>query len=159
MTTRALPIHTKPHDAGWTDERIARLIDLWIRGFTAAQIMRDLGGGVTRSAICGKVRRLNLPPRAVPERKPPAPRKPRTRAKPKLRVVRPPQPVLPPPVPFVAAPESVEPLMIGLLDLTEHTCKYPINDRHPYLFCGHPTRENSPYCQAHHLRCNTGIPK
>lgn len=46
--------------SGWTDERLERLKTLWLQGHSAEQIACDLGGGVTRSAICGKVWRLGL---------------------------------------------------------------------------------------------------
>lgn len=44
----------------WTDERLERMKTLWLQGHSAEQIACDLGGGVTRSAICGKVWRLGL---------------------------------------------------------------------------------------------------
>jgi GcrA cell cycle regulator len=43
----------------WTDERIELLKKLWCDGFSAAHIAAELGG-VTRSAVLGKVYRLGL---------------------------------------------------------------------------------------------------
>ena len=43
----------------WTDDRVARLRELWGAGQSASQIATDLGG-VTRNAVIGKVHRLGL---------------------------------------------------------------------------------------------------
>ncbi|WP_421729123.1 GcrA family cell cycle regulator [Brevundimonas sp.] len=44
----------------WTDDRIGRLKTLWLEGRTADFISRDLGCGISRSAVLGKVYRLGL---------------------------------------------------------------------------------------------------
>ncbi len=49
---------------GWTDERVEILKNLWAKGLTASQIALELGEGVTRNAVIGKVHRLKLAPRA-----------------------------------------------------------------------------------------------
>lgn len=49
----------------WTDDRISRLRILWTQGLTAAQIAKQLGGGLTRNAVIGKRIRLGLPDRAI----------------------------------------------------------------------------------------------
>ncbi len=49
---------------GWTDERVEILKKLWAKGLTASQIALELGEGVTRNAVIGKVHRLKLAPRA-----------------------------------------------------------------------------------------------
>jgi len=46
--------------SAWTEDRTGRLKTLWLEGRSAAQIARDLGDGVTRSAVLGKVHRLGL---------------------------------------------------------------------------------------------------
>ena len=52
-------------DVGWTDERVARLKKLWSEtGKSAAEIARELGGGLSRNAVIGKVHRLGLSGRA-----------------------------------------------------------------------------------------------
>ncbi len=50
---------------GWTEERVARLCDLWGRGVSAADIARDLGG-IHRNAVIGKVMSLRLGDRREP---------------------------------------------------------------------------------------------
>ncbi len=43
----------------WTDERVERLKELWNeQGFSGSECAKELGGGVTREAVIGKVRRL-----------------------------------------------------------------------------------------------------
>lgn len=50
----------------WTDERVERLSTLWLEGRSASQIAAELGEGVSRNAVIGKVHRLGLSGRAVP---------------------------------------------------------------------------------------------
>ena len=70
---------------GWTDERVETLKKLWMEGLSASQIAGELGQGVTRNAVIGKVHRLklsarakptNTAPRARPAAPRPAPRRP-----------------------------------------------------------------------------------
>jgi len=49
----------------WTDERIERLKELWLKGMTASQIADELGG-VSRNAVIGKAHRLGLQARPSP---------------------------------------------------------------------------------------------
>lgn len=60
---------------GWTDERVEQLIALWTEGRSASECAAIIGGfehcaDRGRSAICGKVHRLNLKPRTVATRAP-----------------------------------------------------------------------------------------
>lgn len=48
------------HAGGWTEPRISILKLLWADGLSASQIAAELGGGVTRSGVIGKVHRLKL---------------------------------------------------------------------------------------------------
>jgi GcrA cell cycle regulator len=48
----------------WNDERIEVLKKLWAEGLSASQIACRIGGGCSRSAICGKVHRLGLASRS-----------------------------------------------------------------------------------------------
>ena len=52
--------------AGWTEDRVGALKKLWLEGQSASQIAKQLGGGVTRNAVIGKVHRLGLSGRATP---------------------------------------------------------------------------------------------
>ena len=50
----------------WTDERVELLSKLWQDGRSASQIAGELGLGVTRNAVIGKVHRLGLAGRPKP---------------------------------------------------------------------------------------------
>ena len=50
----------------WTDERIERLKELWMKGETASAIAVELGEGVSRNAVIGKAHRLGLQARPSP---------------------------------------------------------------------------------------------
>ena len=43
----------------WTDEKVAKLKELWGKGNTASQIA-EIIGGLSRNAVIGKAHRLNL---------------------------------------------------------------------------------------------------
>ena len=58
----------------WTDERVETLKKLWMEGLSASQIAGELGEGVTRNAVIGKVHRLKLSGRAKSVNAAPRPR-------------------------------------------------------------------------------------
>lgn len=136
---------------GWTEERVEKLKALWAEGLSASQVATKLGG-VTRSAVIGKVLRLKLDGRD----KPSVPRAPRKRApeRPiKLRVVgptvfhdaeaRPPRAVPP--------PGTEGPGRVTLLDAKPRDCRWPIGDPQAddFTFCGAHAEEGHPYCGDH----------
>jgi hypothetical protein len=43
-----------------TDERIAYVAERWSQGITARQIAQELGGGISHSAVMGKIHRLGI---------------------------------------------------------------------------------------------------
>jgi GcrA cell cycle regulator len=45
----------------WKSSKVRLLETLWAKGLSASQVGKQLG--CSRSAVCGKVDRLNLPPR------------------------------------------------------------------------------------------------
>lgn len=47
--------------AEWTPERVQTMLTLWREGHSASEIAKELGGGITRSAVCGKAWRLRNP--------------------------------------------------------------------------------------------------
>lgn len=53
---------------------------------------------------------------------------------------------------------DVTALIGSLLDLNEHTCRWPIGDplKPNFGFCGRHSIEGSPYCAAHHDRAYLG---
>ena len=165
------------NSVNWTDERVERLKKLWAEGLSASQIAAQLGG-VSRNAVIGKVHRLSLPGRAkaggnaAPNRaqKRPAavPQRPATYAA-QPRAAAPSRPVARPvgatmvkedveaevfeAVDYVPAKNVVVPISrkIGLTELTERTCKWPMGDplKDDFCFCGAEAPDTSPYCKYH----------
>lgn len=52
----------------WTDERAALITRLHLDGCSASEIVKQLGGGVSRSAVIGKLRRLGVVRTSSPQR-------------------------------------------------------------------------------------------
>lgn len=44
----------------WTPERIERLTELWLEGYSGTEIARIMGGGLNRNKVIGKVHRMGL---------------------------------------------------------------------------------------------------
>jgi GcrA cell cycle regulator len=139
----------------WTDERVSVLKNLWAEGLSASQIAKQLGGGVTRNAVIGKVHRLGLAGRATPSRPPKRPvrmARPRNVASPTPRA----RTATTPSVPLVPAAPPLEPLrredgsVTTVLNLNERTCKWPIGDpaEQGFAFCGRQSCAG-PYCTEH----------
>ena len=134
---------------GWDNIRVEVLSRLWLDGLSASQIARELGGGVTRNAVVGKVHRLGLSGRAVPA----SPRAIALRFR-RPNAVQAPKTPRPAPAPKVqaapAACASEEPgLIASVLDLHAHCCKWPIGDPKSasFSFCGR--HADGPYCADH----------
>lgn len=143
----------------WTDERVELLKKLWADGLSASQIAGELGG-ITRNAVIGKVHRLGLSGRAKsPSSSVPRQRKPRTSHM--MRVARPAMRgntalALAFETDLDVQPDTIENIVpIGqrrtLLELNEHTCRWPIGDpsTNEFFFCGGPPITTLPYCAYH----------
>jgi len=165
----------------WTNKREDMLRALWADGNSARQCAIVLGGGITRNAVIGKVYRLQLPPRKTVT---PKPRKrawsDESRAAMSLKMTvrnlsrkRPVETeeviadrvVLPTPAAFTPAPEAARgdawtalpgTTPIGMMALSQDTCRWPIGDELPFTFCGCSVATGSVYC-AEHRRRGTGI--
>ena len=157
----------------WTDERVTLLTRLWNEGHTASQIAEQFGD-ITRNAVIGKVHRLGLSGRAAASRFRAARIRVRSRAhqvrgaaaagyatqgntalkadtdampatwaapaqRPVLRTVEQP-----------AAEEAAGPV-VGLLELKEDSCRWPIGhpDQPGFGFCGCKKANDGPYCERH----------
>lgn len=135
----------------WTEERISTLKKLWLDGLSASQVARQLGG-VTRSAVIGKVHRLGLTGRVAPSQpaRPAfkAPRPPRRTATARSRETRRVVPAEPEAEPHM--PREEEPGAATLLTLGAHMCKWPIGDPESdgFTFCGRRSSDG-PYCSEH----------
>lgn len=141
----------------WTDESVAELKILWCdKGASASVVAQMLsqkfGGYVTRNSVIGKVNRLGLSHpeckiavAALQKKAKPVVKKSLTTQLPKIPVFL---PVEPEPV-----NEPDDSRRIGLLDLRETTCRFPIGDprQEGFGYCGEPSPfGGSPYCEFHH---------
>jgi GcrA cell cycle regulator len=130
----------------WTDDGVALLRRLWAEGVTAAVIGQRLGG-LSRSAVLGKVFRLRLDAEGgaagrieqpscekdVPTR--------RRKHQPRRRIV--------------AAPAPTPPGRLTLFELTNETCRWPSGRRGKIFFCGvaqADVAQGIPYCRLHMRR-------
>jgi GcrA cell cycle regulator len=150
----------------WTDERIETLAKLWLGGLSASRIAAELGAGISRNAVIGKVHRLGLAGRAKAAT-PTTATTPRTRAKPAQRAATPRNSapavrgntalqiaeemvvhVAPRPVEHVIVP-LCEP--VSLIDLREAMCRWPIGDpqQPDFRFCGAKSPTGASYCEGH----------
>ena len=170
-----------PVESPWTDEQVDTLKDLWSQGLSAGEIARTMAGGYTRNAIIGKVHRLKLEKRAkVVTRKQRSAGSASAQAikatkggrkgQPKVQAIvhrvaaikaapPPPKPVgvrLPPrdPSDYETDVGVDVSSLIGIMDLTNHTCRYPHGDplKEGFGFCGKHIRQGSVYCEHHHRR-------
>jgi GcrA cell cycle regulator len=135
----------------WNEERVETLTKLWREGYSASQVARQLGG-VSRSAVIGKVHRLGLAGRDAPSR----PHSPGGRPSNRTRATaggtrRPTTPRAPrqeapvaPRINFEVGPTAT------LISLTEHGCRWPIGDPDEtgFGFCGR-LKAHGAYCAGH----------
>lgn len=163
----------------WTRSQIALLNKLWNDdGLTASQCAAVLG--VTRNAVIGKVHRENYPKRGPnrtvirrvvkwsPEAKERARLRAEARRAAKVKKLAAKAIKAPPPEVFKPAPEDLavgawSPLPnttpVSLIDLTASSCRWPVSDGAPFLFCGCQVAAGSSYCQTHkHIGTGIGTP-
>ena len=131
----------------WTEEKVAKLKELWGKGNTASQIA-EIIGGVSRNAVIGKAHRLNLSAKIKTRSKishnngvvavssdknfKKGSRKNRFRS--------------------LLLDKNFEPAKnLQLEDLNENTCKYMEGhpDEKDSSFCGRKTVEKFSYCPLH----------
>jgi GcrA cell cycle regulator len=146
----------------WTDERVELLRKLWNEGLSASQVAAELGGGITRNAVIGKIHRLGLAERAK------APSAPRPRAAKPPRAQNPARGhghlvgnvalAFAPRAHVAPAPRLDEDVVIPmservtLLELRESMCRWPMGDptTPEFRFCGAKSPTGSgPYCAYH----------
>ena len=134
----------------WNEERIEALTKMWREGLSASQVARQLGG-VSRSAVIGKVHRLGIAGRDAPARplggRPPnriratagGTRRAQTPRAPREHIVSIPR------VAFEVGPTAT------IYTLTAHACRWPIGepDKADFGFCGRLRSGHPSYCAGH----------
>jgi GcrA cell cycle regulator len=145
----------------WTEDRIETLIRLWREGHSASQVARQLGG-VSRSAVIGKVHRMGLAGRDTPSRlrTPDDHTARRDRASAGgVRRIAPGREARPGPhaarAPFDVAPTA------SIVTLTEAGCRWPIGepDKPGFGFCGRLKTGHGAYCAGHSPMATRGRAK
>jgi len=133
----------------WTDEKVAKLKELWGSGKTASQIA-EIIGGVTRNAVIGKSHRMNLSAK-IKTRKASSNQsfensleekniKNRKGRKSKFKSLI---------IEKDFEPENPK----QLEELDESSCKWPIGhpDEKAFYFCGRSSLKDFSYCKLHLL--------
>ena len=133
----------------WTEEKVAKLKELWGKGNTASQIA-EIIGGISRNAVIGKAHRLNLSAKIKTRTatsnqnfdssildKNSNSRKIR-RSKFKSLIIE-----------KDFEPENPK----QLEELDENSCKWPIGhpDEKNFYFCGRSSMKDFSYCKLHIL--------
>lgn len=133
------------NSAEWSDEKVAILKRMWADGDSASIIAAELK--TTRNAVCGKIHRLGLEGRETRERADYKPRPSKPRQATVLAFRKPTEKPIEPEVFDSAIPLEQR---RSLLQLTKHTCKWPVGHLGVpgFYFCGGKTSAG-PYCQHH----------
>jgi GcrA cell cycle regulator len=130
----------------WPEEHVAALREFISAGSfqeIATMINQRFGTNYSRNAVLGKANRLELKSAHAREKSGKRPKQEKRR-RPKQEKRRDIRPRTAP----VEAPAPIVPLGIGLLDLNDCDCHYPLGDR-PYTYCGHPRVWGKSYCAEH----------
>lgn len=140
--------------SGWTDERIETLKQMWADKGPASRIGAAIG--VSKNAVIGMRKRLDLPARREGRAPIPQPqeRKPQTFSGKRFFIAPCPKPSRKLALRPQTTSEAPAPLMLDLLDLTERTCKWPVTNAVPHRFCGHEKQSGVPYCDFHRCRAS-----
>ena len=130
----------------WTDEKVAKLKELWGKGNTASQIAEILGG-VSRNAVIGKAHRLNLSGKIVTKKGLADQKSNKTRNLNFKKVRR-------GKFKSLVIEKDFEPENPKQLEeLDENSCKWPIGhpDEKSFYFCGRSSLKDFSYCKLHLL--------
>lgn len=133
----------------WPPEREQKLVEL----APSAQQINDLAVAldVSRNAVIGKLARMRQHGVAIETNFRYVPRVGKRGAEPKPMPQMPkPRRGLPPPEPARADPTVFSMRRLTLMQLGPWTCRWPLGDAQPYLFCGNPTDPDRSYCPVHH---------
>jgi GcrA cell cycle regulator len=133
----------------WTEEKVAKLKELWGSGKTASQIA-EIIGGVSRNAVIGKSFRLNLSAK-IKTRKATSNKEFENLNQENIKTGR------------RGRKSKFKSLIIEkdfepenpkqLEELDDSTCKWPLNhpDQKDFYFCGRSSLKDFSYCKLHLL--------
>ena len=133
----------------WTDEKVAKLKELWGKGNTASQIA-EIIGGISRNAVIGKAHRLNLSAKIKTRTATNNKKFELSNAENKIKSKK-------------GRRSKFQSLIIEkdfepenpkqLEELDENSCKWPIGhpDEKSFYFCGRSSLKDFSYCKLHLL--------
>ena len=133
----------------WTEEKVAKLKELWGKGNTASQIA-EIIGGISRNAVIGKAHRLNLSAKIKTRTAPSSQNYNNSINEKNIASKR-------------GRKNKFKSLIIDkdfepenpkqLEELDEHSCKWPIGhpDEKSFYFCGRSSLKDFSYCKLHLL--------
>lgn len=141
--------------AFWTDELVARAVELFNKGWSCGSIARDIGG--SRHAVLGKLTRMgytrNQGTASVTVERPRVTIRPVNSNSNAMRVCEDIEPAE-----IRLREVEVESKLVSLFDIDDNGCRYPIGD--PVLFCGNPKAAGFSYCGPHaRLCCRAAQPR
>ena len=133
----------------WTEEKVAKLKELWGKGNTASQIA-EIIGGISRNAVIGKAHRLNLSAKiktrtATSNQNFESSLNEKNTKSKKIRRSK---------FKSLIIEKDFEPENPKQLEeLDENTCKWPIGhpDDKAFYFCGRSSLKDFSYCKLHLL--------
>lgn len=168
----------------WTEEKLRRLRDLWPTSMSTNEIGRKIGGA-TGDMVCGKAKRIGLPPRDSNQRRDAHLVEKRPTIEKMLRAAESLRQIafslgiseeyvrscrkelgIPSSRDLLAMPKSVaqasfsfESRKIGPSIFREKLqCHYLKGDEKPWEPCTARAKPGSPYCSAHHALCYMPVP-
>ena len=133
----------------WTEEKVAKLKELWGKGNTASQIA-EIIGGISRNAVIGKAHRLNLSAKIKTRSAPTNKKFDNSVSENNIKLKR-------------GRKNKFKSLIIEkdfepenpkqLEELDENSCKWPIGhpDEKNFYFCGRSSLKDFSYCKLHLL--------
>ena len=133
----------------WTEEKVAKLKELWGKGNTASQIA-EIIGGISRNAVIGKAHRLNLSAKIKTRTAASSQNFDNSLNEKNIKVKR-------------GRKSKFKSLIIEkdfepenpkqLEELDENSCKWPIGhpDEKSFYFCGRSSLKDFSYCKLHLL--------
>ncbi|MGI9392317.1 MAG: GcrA family cell cycle regulator [Parvibaculales bacterium] len=143
----------------WTEDRVAQLKRLWMEGLSASQIATEMGGGISRNAVIGKVHRLGLSGRSnrntvsTPKIKTAAVKPEKKEKRAYRRKAGFSENSRSDDIGFGLTEEKQEepsPQNVTLLHLKSRQCRWPIEGEDGSLyFCGKAAKDKLPYCEKH----------
>ena len=133
----------------WTEEKVAKLRELWGKGNTASQIA-EIIGGISRNAVIGKAHRLNLSAKIKTRAAASNQNLNNSLEEKNIKTIR-------------SRKSKFKSLIIDkdfepenpkqLEELDENSCKWPIGhpDEDNFYFCGRSSLKDFSYCKLHLL--------